>query len=70
MRERGEPRLPLMIYGVPLVGFRMAKNKSSSHLRGVVWDLEKGISLKIQAGRFWKIEVVRFRRLPTLVSRS
>ena len=31
-----------MIYGVPLVGFRRAKNKSSSHLRGVVRVPRKG----------------------------
>ena len=29
-RERGEPRLPPTIYGVPLVGFHQAKNESSS----------------------------------------
>ena len=31
----GEPRLPPKIYGVPLVGFRQAKNESSLHRRGV-----------------------------------
>ena len=34
-RERGEPGLPPKIYGIPLVGFRRAKNKSSLHRRGV-----------------------------------
>ena len=30
-RERGKPRLPPKIYEVPSIGFRRAKNKSSSH---------------------------------------
>ena len=33
--ERGEPRLPPKNYGVQLVDFRLAKNESSSHRRGV-----------------------------------
>ena len=35
MRERGEPRLPPKIYRVMLVGFRWAKDESSSHRLGV-----------------------------------
>ena len=35
MREKGDPRLPPKIYGVPLVGFCWAKKKSSSHRGGV-----------------------------------
>ena len=34
-REREELRLPPKIYGVPLVGFRRAKNESSSRRQGV-----------------------------------
>ena len=41
-RGRGEPRLPPKIYGVPLVGFRRAKNKSSLHRRGVRVGTWKG----------------------------
>ena len=34
------------------------------------WVLERGISPKIQEGRFLEIEVVGFKRLPTSVSCS
>ena len=40
-REREESRLPSKIYGVPLVGFRQAKNESLSHQRGYMWVPEK-----------------------------
>ena len=70
-RERGEPMLPPKIYKVPLVDFRQVKNKSSSHRpRGMRGYLKRGISPKIQEGRFWEIEVVGFRRLLTGVSHS
>ena len=38
--------------------------------KGTCGYLERGISPKIQAGRFQEIEVVGSRRLPTRVSRT
>ena len=55
MRERGEPRLPLKIYGVSLVDFHWAKNESSSHRRGVrVGTRKEGFHRRSKRGDFEK----------------
>ena len=45
------------------------EQKFIASTRGNCGYLKRGISLKIQEGRFREIEVVGFRRLPTRVSR-
>ena len=46
------------------------EQKFIASTRGKRGYLKRGISLKIQEGRFQEIEVVEFRRLPTHVSPS
>ena len=58
MREKGEPRLPPKIYGVPLVGFRRAKNESSSHRRRVrVGTWKEGFLRRSKMGDFGKLKL-------------
>ena len=57
-REIGDPRLLPKIYKVPLISFRQAKNKSSSHRRGVhvgTWKEEFRRSSK--RGDLWKLKL-------------
>ena len=44
------------------------EQKFITSTRGTRGYLKRGISPKIQEGRFWEIEVVGFKRLPTCVS--
>ena len=54
--RRGESqRIPPKIYGFPLVGFRLAKNKSSSHRRGVLMgNWKEGFLRRTKRGDFGK----------------
>ena len=70
-RERGEPKASFQDLRSSVSRFSLGQEqKFISSTRGTCGYLKRGISPKIQEGRFWEIEVVGFRRLPTRVSRS
>ena len=70
-RERGELKASFQDLRSSFSRFSWGREqKFIASTRGALGYLERRISLKIQERRFQEIEVVGFRRLHTLVSRS